>query len=218
MGASEVGHALSNLAVLATVRGDLDEALELYERALALDAGEGPSIDRMLTLYSMGMLRVDQERWDDALDLYAQSMELCKATRALVHEPAIELNQAEALIGKGNLVAAREVCSKGLRGFRRLDDGLGVADALRLYGRICRLERDWQEADTCLEKSIDLNRQFEGSVYLGEALYELGLLKKDEGAAAAALDALREAEGIFAQAQALDLNRVRTVLKELEAA
>jgi len=219
MGVDELGHALSNLAVLATVRGDLDEALDLYERALSIDAGEGPSIDRMLTLYSMGMLRVDQERWDEALDLYAQSMELCTATRAFVHQPAIELNQAEALIGKGNLVAAREVCSKGLRGFRRLDDGLGVADALRLYGRICRLERDWQEAATCLEKSIDINRQFEGSVYLGEALYELGLLKRDEGAAAAALEALREAEEIFAQAQAaLDLNRVRVVLEELEAA
>jgi tetratricopeptide (TPR) repeat protein len=215
LGAKEVGHALSNLAVLATVRGDLEKAWSLYERSLESAEG-GASTDRLLTYYSMGMLRIDQERWDEALELFDQSLEICRRTRSAVRQPPIELNRAEALIGKGKLAEARDACQRASRGFRRLEDGLGVADALRLEGRIHRLERDWQEAGSCLERSIEVNRRFGESMGLGEALYELGLLRRDLGEAKAAREPLQEAEQIFSQAEAaLDLNRVRAALEEL---
>jgi len=209
--------ALNNLAVLATMRGDLEEAWELYEQVLALDEHGEPNPQTAITYYSMGMLRADQERWDEALALYNRSLEACRASRNLVHQPAIELNRSEALIGKGNLVAGREACSRALRGFRRLDDALGVADALRLFGRICRIERDWEEGRVCLEKSIELNHQFGESISLGEAFFEMGLLRRDEGETADAVEPLRQAERIFAQAGAApDLEQVRTTLEELE--
>lgn len=91
--------------------------------------------------------------------------------------------------------------------------------ALWLYGRLCRLESNWDDGRTYLEKSIEINRQFGETVSLGEALYELGVLNRDAGQPAAALDPLHDAELIFTQAQAApDLNRVRTVLEELETA
>jgi tetratricopeptide (TPR) repeat protein len=214
-----MAEVLNNLAVLATMRVRLDEAWTLYEQVLALDEQAGPSPQTVLTCYNMGMLRADQERWDEALELYGRSLELCRTTRHLTHEPNIELNRAEALMGKGSLVEAREACSRALRGFRRLDDALGMADALRLYGRLCRLERNWDDSLTYLEKSVELNRQFGESISLGEALYELGLLNRDAGRSASALEPLREAKAIFVQAQAeLDLKRVRTVIEEVESA
>ena len=216
---AEAGDVPNNLAVLATIRGQLDQAWELYEQALALEDQKDPTHRTMFTYCNMGMLRIDQERWDEALDIYARCLEICEQTRYFIHQPNIELNRSEALIGKGNLVEARTACSLALRGFRRLDDALGVADALRLYGRLCRLEQSFDEGRTCLEKSIELNRQFGESVSLGETLYELGLLNRDEGQAAQALEPLQEAEGIFAQAEAaLDLERVRTTLEELQVA
>lgn len=216
---AEAGDALNNLAVLATMRGRLDQAWGLYEQVLALNGQKDPTLLTMHTYYNMGMLRTDQERWDEALDLYDRSLEMCEHIRYLIHQPNIELNRSEALIGKGNLVEARAFCSRALRGFRRLDDALGVADALRLYGRLCRLEHSFDEGRTCLEKSIELNRQFGESVSLGETLYELGLLNRDEGQAAEALEPLQEAEKIFVQAEATpDLERVRTTLEELQVA
>jgi len=218
-GSGELGGALGNLALLATVRGRYDEAWDLYEQVLALETEETPSVYTVLAYYNMGMLRTDQERWDEALELYGRSLEVCRQIRCQIHQPGIELNRAEALIGKGNLVGGREACSRALRGFRRLDDSLGVADALRLYGRICRIEREWQEGSSCLEKSIELNRKFGESVSLGEALFEMGLLHRDKGQQTEALPPLHEAARIFAQAQAApDLERVRTALEELEAA
>jgi len=215
----EAGNLLNNLAVLATVRGDLDRAWEFYGEALALDAKGKPSPQTVHTHHNMGMLRADQERWDEALEIFARTLELCRKTRSSTLEPLIHLNRAEALIGKGNLVEGRQDCSRALRGFRRLDDGLGAADALRMYGRICRLERSWEEGKTCLEKSIELNRRFGESVSLGEALYELAVLERDEGQGAAALEPLKEAEKIFSRAQAaLDLDRVHALMEELEAA
>ena len=215
----EVAHPLNNLAVLATVRGRLDEAWERYEQVLEMVGTDAPSAQVMLAYYNMGMVRADQERWDEALELYAQSLEICQQVRSVFYRPAIELNRSEALLGKGDLGEAREACSRALRGFRHLDDALGVADALRLYGRLCRLERNWEDGRAYLEKSIELNRQFGETVSLGEALYELGVLNRDAGQAAAALEPLQDAEKIFVQAEAsLDLDRVRTVLEELEAA
>ncbi len=216
-GPREMSEALNNLAVVATMRGDLEAAWDQYERVLALDEQLEPSPQTALTYYNMGMLRADQRRWDDALELYERSLSLCRSARFAFHEPTIELNRTEALLGKGNLVEARMACGTALRGLRRLEDSLGVADALRLYGRLCRLERNWADGRTYLAKSIDMNRQFGESVSLAEALFELGLLERDSGHSDAALEPLRKAEQIFEGAEAtLDLDHVRTVIAELE--
>ena len=208
---------LNNLAVLATVRGDLDGAWALYEQVMEGCDPEEPSMLSALTQRNMGMLRADQERWDDALELYGRSLDTCRRIRFIQGEPEVEINRAEALIGKMNLVGGREACSQALRGFRRLDDGLGVADALRLYGRICRLERSWDEGRTCLEKSVALNREFGETVSLGEAFYELGLLEQEGGEREAALAALQEAEQLFVRIEAApDLERVRAALEALQ--
>jgi tetratricopeptide (TPR) repeat protein/tRNA A-37 threonylcarbamoyl transferase component Bud32 len=213
--AQQAAGVLNNLAVLKTVRGLQEEAWALYERVLTLPGAGEP--DKVLALWNMGMLRADQERWDEALDLYDQSLERCKAIHYFFHQPSLELNMTEALLGKGELGAARRACGRALRGFRRLDDALGVADASRLYGRLCRLEKNWEDSKVYLERSIALNRQFGDSVSLGEALYELGLLQKDQGEGAAALEALGEAERIFAQVEALpDLGRVQAALAALK--
>ena len=117
------------------------------------------------------------------------------------------------------MVAARLDCSRALRGYRQVADGLGMADALRFYGRICRVEESWEEARKCLEKSLDLNRQYGQTVGLGEALYEMGALECDIGQTAAALEPLREAERIFYDAGAMpDLQRVREKLAVIAAA
>lgn len=211
----EMANLLNNMAVAETMHGHLEEAWALYERVLALDNDAGPK--RVITLWNMGMLRADEERWDDALELYDLSLDLCQRTRYFYHQPSIELNKAEALLGQGNLVAGRKTCGKALRGFRRLDDALGVADALRIYGKLCRLEENWEESAAYLEQSLELNRSFGQSVSLGEALYELGVLERDRGHRESALASLREAESIFSDIAAEpDLERTRAALIELE--
>lgn len=64
----KAANAINNLAVLATIHGDFDRAWGLYEEALALD-GDEPGPHTVLTYQNMGMLRADQERWDEALEL-----------------------------------------------------------------------------------------------------------------------------------------------------
>ena len=212
----EAANALNNLAVLATVRGDLDEAWRQYEQVLALDADRPATAQTVLTIYNMGMLRADQERWDEALELFDRSLSLCRERRLLTYEPAIETNRGEALLGRGDLAEARVALSGALRAFRRLDDPVGMADALRLYGRLCRQEQDWDEGRDYLERSVEINREIGESVSLGEALFELGALHSDSGRATDAVDPLREAEAIFTKVQArLDLDRTRQLLEEI---
>lgn len=214
---AEKGQALNNLAIISCIRGDLDKAWDLYERSLALHDEAGPTPQTVLTYYNMGMLRADQERWDEALEQYDRSLEACRVSHYMFHEPVIELNRTEALIGKGNLVAARRACSKALRGFRRLDDSLGLADAMRLYGRLCRLERNWGDGRTYIDKSIEFNRKFGETVSLAEALEEMAMLERETGQPDAALNHLQEAARIFETSEALpDVKRVRAAMEEIE--
>jgi tetratricopeptide (TPR) repeat protein len=213
----ERGDALSSLAVVATVHGEFGRAWDLYEQVLALGADARPSPQDALTRSSMGRLRADQGHWEEALELCEMSLEICRQTGSWTHEPIIALGQAQALIGSGDLVAGRLACNRAMRGFRRIHDPLRAAETLCLYGRICRLERDWEEGRGRLRRSIDVNRQYGESVGMGEALYELGLLERDQGNAAAALTAVRQAEVIFARIEAAPgLSRARRTLAELE--
>ena len=207
---------LHNLAVLAGIRGELDQAWSLYEQTLNLYGQEVTVTKTAFTYMNMGMIRAKQERWEEALELYVRALEICRASRYRFLEPMVEVNRTEALLGKGNLVEAREACSRALRGFRQLNNPLGVADALRLYGRLCRLERNWEDARTYLQQSIDMSRRFGESVTLAEALHELGTVERDTDDVEAALEALFESERIFAQAEAkLDLEKVRADIAEL---
>ncbi len=214
----ETSNVVNNLAVLATVRGQFDRAWALYQEALELDSRQDVSGQTVLTLYNMGMLRSDQERWDESLDLYDRALLLCRQTRLSLHEPAIYLNRAEALIGKGEMSEARQTLARALTGFRRQDDALGTADTLRLYGRQCRTLEQWSDGQQFLEQSIEINRRYGESISLGEALYELGELNRLSGSTEDAIGPLREAENIFARIDARpDLDRVRQSIQQLEA-
>jgi tetratricopeptide (TPR) repeat protein len=89
---------------------------------------------------------------------------------------------------------------------------------MRLEGRLYREQGNWDEARASLERSIGINREFGESVSLAEALQELGRLLHQTGEPSPAMDALQEAERIFAKAGAtLDLKRVRKELEGLDA-
>ena len=80
------------------------------------------------------------------------------------------------------------------------------------------MERNWEDGGSYLERSIELNRQFGESVSLGEALFEKGVMEREQGSATAAIASLREAERIFAKVEAaVDLGRAQALLAELEA-
>lgn len=208
--------ALNNLAILATVRGATKEAWEFYERAVA--GVGGGKIKDIQTYQNMGMLRADEERWDEALALYERALKCCELMRVTLYLPDLHLNRSEALIGQGDLAAARAECSLALRGYRHAADGLGMADALRLYGHIYRVEQSWEDARTCLQRSLDIHRQHGPTMGLGEVLYEMGELECDMGQGQAALAPLSEAEQIFVAAGAEpDLERVRDKMATIAA-
>ena len=214
----QAANVLNNLAVVHTMRGDEDQAWALYEKALQLD-GDTPGPQSMLTLWNMGMLRADAERWEEALALYDRSLEVCRQTRFFYHQPTLDLNCAEALLGRGDLAEARRSCGRALRGYRRLDDSLGLSDAMRMYGRLCRLEHNYEDSRSYLGRSIEINRSFGDSVSLAEALFEQALVQRAEGTEAAAIASLKEAETIFERAEAAtDLEKTRAELTALGAA
>ena len=177
--------AFNNLAVLATMRGQVNEAWSFYERALESDGNE--KVKTIQTYQNMGMLRADEERWDEALALYDRALQCSEQMRVTLYLPDIYLNRSEALIGEGDLAAARLECSRALRGYRHVADGLGMADALRFYGHIYRVEQSWEDARKCLQKSLDILRQHGPTVSLGEVLCEVGQLECDMGQSQAAL-------------------------------
>ncbi|OQW97574.1 MAG: hypothetical protein BWK77_01365, partial [Verrucomicrobia bacterium A1] len=59
-----------------------DDALKLYDEALALKREAGDKREQGVTLHAMGNVRAKQERWDDALKLYDEALALAREANA----------------------------------------------------------------------------------------------------------------------------------------
>ncbi|HUF21019.1 MAG TPA: tetratricopeptide repeat protein [Burkholderiales bacterium] len=130
---------LANLANVVELRGDSEEALELYERALETDGRFFPA------LLNRGQLLLRTRRFSEALD---NNIRLCAAypdvPPALVNLAEVQLNfcrYAEALSACGRALErdpksdkARFLGAIALAGLGRIDESQNALDVLRQAG------------------------------------------------------------------------------------
>jgi len=206
----EMANVTNNLAILATLRGDIPEAKGRYDRAGDLYARVGNLRGQARVCQNVGMLHADQEEWEEADASYLRGLDLAERVRDGLLTATLLLNRAEASLRAAGLGPAREMCLQALDRFQAAGDSLGVADAFKTYGVICREEGDWDTATDCFERSISLHQEIGVPLGLAETLLESGILCRMRGASPEALDRLRRAERIFDDLGASgDLRRVR---------
>ena len=202
--ASGAGRALHAIGTVELITGRLPRAETAFERSHASCATAMPADSDCMAgaLVGLGFAQAAQERWDPAIASYRKAIDLLTVLRADEGSVRARVGLAEALIGKGEYVAAMTEAGAA----RNIAGGLGSDDLLwRVLVPFSRAQRKLERAADALESAraavaavrriadAALTRPaFAAPRDVTLAYANLAILHGEAGDAAAAWDAVEE--------------------------
>ncbi|CAN5889971.1 hypothetical protein BH11GEM1_BH11GEM1_18800 [soil metagenome] len=207
----------TNLGMIATVRGEHDQALVYHRSSLADARSAGLADEAMMALNNLGLLHTQMKRFELAAEAYREALEIGRALGDLSRCMLTQLNVARLYVQQRDLAAARLACDEATMMARQLGDTHADGEAAHIYGLIARsagdmlvAEEHFLTADKCASERKDLILQ-------GETARELAELYHLQGRNRQMLQRLNQAHRLFAQLRArkelADVDR-RTALLE----
>jgi tetratricopeptide (TPR) repeat protein len=190
-------YASNNLAVLATIRGDFDEAIAQYKICLEMYEETGNQREAARTYQNLGMTHADRQEWQEAMSCYSRSFEMAQANNQLDVMANTYLSQAELLLDLGDSSMVTACCVRALEDYQQIGDRLGEADAYRLLGRVFTLRKQWSTATSLFQDSIRLNEEYSNPLGRAEAYRDLAVMQASRGHKTDALASFERAQAEF---------------------
>jgi len=173
------------------VRGYYSEAVEWFERGLALTGEASPTI-RLRAHATVGRKLRRQGRFAMAREHYQSAL-------TLAHELGDELATAQATFALGSIAANQEhydqaltLLEEALERYLRLDDETGICEVQYFLGIVRLGQNDYAAAAIHLETALDARRTGRPHFSLNALLNALGLVRCELGDDADAVRALAE--------------------------
>jgi putative nucleotidyltransferase with HDIG domain len=189
--------ALVNLGAIANVRGQHAQALWHYRCGGWAYHRAGNPAGRARALNNMGMIFADVGRWKSAAGCFEHAEELATSVRDLDLIGLVGVNAAEVYLHLGNSSRARSACDRAYARATVVDDRRRLLEVHRLYGEICRWERNLEDAKRHFAHAIDRARELEVPLVEAESLRSLGHIHLAEGNRREALTCLGRALKLF---------------------
>jgi len=207
-----------NLGILATIHGDLEDALRHYTRSLEEYRATANAHGCALAFHNLGMASRYQGLWDAAERYYAQSLEIAQASGDLHLQGLCLVHRAEAHIARQQYEAGRRDAEAGLAIFDQIGARSAKVDAYRVLGMMYRETGRTALAESRLKSAIELAMQAGTILGEAEATRELALLSQAMGRNQEALTLLNAAHRLFRRLEArVDLVHVAGKVASLEA-
>lgn len=180
-----VAIALHNLGWLHSLRGEPMEADQALTQSLDLARQIGYSSLILEALKNIGELHLSLQNWEKARSVLREvvtSFEQLKAHDQLLHVYRL---LGEAALGAGDMADAIAWAQKAENLALAFDaDELPVlqqGELLRFRGMLAIEQGDWKTADGALQKSMALLKKLRSRLYLGKAIYQMGVLAESRG-------------------------------------
>jgi len=127
-----------NLGTIASMHGDLTRAIKHYERSLNgyRELGLDEQVGNLLN--NMGLAHAHLMQWEEAERIYLEALAMCAACGDVRTSFMIEINRAEAQIGRRRLADAQVISQRVLRRARALNDARAIAGAQKNLGVVAR--------------------------------------------------------------------------------
>jgi tetratricopeptide (TPR) repeat protein len=188
-----VAHTINNLAIIATIHGNLDAAIERYQTCLDMYSDEPDNPVVAKTYHNLGNTYANRQEWDQAMASYENGFRLAEQIQQLDVMANIHLSRADTLLdlGDGSMVAL--CCIRALDICRELEDRLGEAEAYRLLGRLFSMRRQWSTAESLFQDSIRLTEEISNPLGTAEAWRDLGKMQAGRGLDSQARDSYDKA-------------------------
>jgi len=206
-----------NLGNIASIRGDLRSALELFQASLAgyrrlgLDDYVGPLLN------NIGRLQTELGDWQSAERTFDEARKHCRERHDLVHEVVVEVNRTRLYVQRGWYHRAQDVGTRALQLAETAGEDRWAAEIFRNLGVIHRELVHHEEAASLLDRARSLAEARGDAVVMADVAREQAVLFYAMGRNAETLRALNDSHRLFEQLRARrDLRDVDQRLKELE--
>lgn len=174
--------SLNQLAMIAQIRGELDEALEFLEREEKVwrDLDDNVALGRCL--YTLGSLYWRRSEFEEALGAYGEAIPLLERAghrRGLVHCLRMAGSTAERL---GRLDEALAYCERALDIAERLDDRRSMVGVALCFADVYKSRGEYSDSRNWAERALRLARELEDPRKRRMSLLTLGeiALEDDE--------------------------------------
>lgn len=207
-----------NLGVIASVRGDLDQALLYYGGALRDYRTLGLPRDSCIALNNLGLVHTRLSMWREAEDAFREALRLATAGNHHDIETQIEVNLTAVHVGRGDFDHARGECQRVIALAQARDDSNAESEALKLAGVVARDTLALEDAESLFSRAADIAAQRHNVLLIAEVARESALLYRRQGRNRDTLQQLNRAHRLFSQLRAnRDVADILTRTRQLEA-
>jgi len=170
-----------NLAMMHGSRGDMDEALPLYNESLEIERKLGNQSGIASSLHQLAILAQDQGEIEEARRLYNESLNIKKK---LGNQSGIAstLHQLGLLAqDQGEIEEARRLCIESLEIAKKLGHQSGIAITLHQLARLAQDQGEIEEARRLYNESLDIKKKLGNKSGIARSLHNLAALAQDQG-------------------------------------
>lgn len=176
------GHVYNNLGVIQCIKGQPEKGCIEFNRALLYRDMARDRIGFAETLHNLGLTCTELNRWDEADDYLEKALMIA---RELGHNQSIgniQLARSELALKREQIIISHKLAEEASQCYRRVNDPLGTADALKLQGEAAIRANRPDEAERLLEEALQLNEKFHhrlGLAQCREILFRICLMNND---------------------------------------
>ncbi|MEO6446722.1 MAG: diguanylate cyclase [Gemmatimonadaceae bacterium] len=192
----------TNIGVIASVRGDHEQALRYFESSLREYRLLGMTRDVCIALNNVGLVHTVTENWEAAESEFREALQIAQSLDDVEVATQLETNLANVAIKRGDFQAARVLCERALLAAKahRLGDTLG--GAYKLAGLVSMGEGDLEAALVSFDLSAEVAAQRENYLLHAEVERERSQIYRRLGRNREALRSLNTAHRLFTKMQA----------------
>lgn len=213
------GRAEQNLGVLASIRGEFEQANAYYWRSLEAFESSGDGRGAALAWHNLGLCARAEGNLDVAIERLARSAELAVAAGDVHLEALCQLGHAEVFHALQQYEDAERRVEAALVILERLDVPIDRSAAHRVLGMIFRETGRPRDAAHQFRTAVQLAVETRWLLGEAEALRELARLNRESGHPTEALTLLTVAHGLFTHVEArIEVAQVAKAMEELTAA
>jgi tetratricopeptide (TPR) repeat protein len=208
--------ASNNLGVMANVRGDRELALTFYQRALAAYFRLGYARGLAQTYYNIGISYRDLGFSQQAEQNFADAVRYCDVSSSEDVIAMIETERAYLRAIRGDADLAESLAGRALQRAERMEDPIGVANALRVMGVAAEARGEFTVANERFDRVLVALEAHPEPLLRAETQRDRGRVLFALGDTAAAATALTDACDAFTAVGATaDLEATRALLSAI---
>jgi putative nucleotidyltransferase with HDIG domain len=207
-----------NLGVVASIEGDVDEALDHYNRSLEASRAANDEHGCGIAYVNLGIACRQLGRFDEADEYFSLCFDIAERAGDVHLKAACHVNHAELHVFRQRYDDARRNAESALAIFDQLGARADKAEAYRVIGVVYRETGRSALAESRLRSSIELSVASGSTLKEAEASHELAVLYQTMGRNQEALAMLNAAHRLFGDLHARrDLVNISGKVEQLES-